>query len=267
MAIVFDGRTYAAEKEIKIKKKIKALGQKPTLVSILVGEDPASKLYVSLKQKAAERVGAKIEVVHLPASVSMNQFIKTIDKYNKDQNIQGIMIQLPLPSNLAPSTYTLVHSIAPEKDVDGLRDDSPYLHPTSKAVIEVINYAKSLLPSSYTLVPTVTVVGSTGMVGRPLTKELKKQGYKVIECDSKTKNLEKCTINSDIVISTTGKPNIIRGSMVKKGSIVIDVGSPKGDVLFDEVVKKAAFITPVPGGVGPVTITCLLENLLSASSP
>ncbi len=265
MAIVFDGRTFAAKKEIEIRDKIYRLNKTPRLVSILIGEDPASKLYVSLKQKAAGRVGAKVIIKKFPPNtVSMSRYIDTIKKLNEDKAVDGIMIQLPLPPKLKPMTTKLINLIAPEKDVDGLQDDSPYLHPTSKAVIEIINYAKSLLPNAYPLLPSIAVVGSTGMVGKPLVRQLKKLGYKTVECDSSTKNLKACTIKSDILVSATGKPGIIRGEMVKKGSIVIDVGSPQGDVLFSEVVKKAAFITPVPGGVGPVTITCLLENLILA---
>jgi methylenetetrahydrofolate dehydrogenase (NADP+)/methenyltetrahydrofolate cyclohydrolase len=173
------------------------------------------------------------------------------------------MIQMPLPGKLEEKRAEIVNVIHPEKDVDGLRKDSDYLHPTSKAVIDILHYAEGEL-SLKTGDSKVVVVGATGMVGAPLVHELKDEGYSVVECNSKTKNLTKEVLKGDVVISTTGIQGIIKEDMVKPEAIVIDVGSPRGDVNFYEVERKSAFITPVPGGVGPVTISCLLENLISA---
>jgi methylenetetrahydrofolate dehydrogenase (NADP+)/methenyltetrahydrofolate cyclohydrolase len=175
------------------------------------------------------------------------------------------MIQLPLPDKIQNYKLQILNEIDPAKDVDGLRSNSIFLHPTSKAVIEIIDMAKKDPNSPFkTGSLKVVVVGATGMVGTPLVKELKNEGYEVIECDTNTTDLRGQSLQADIVISCAGVPNLIMDDMVRSGAIVIDVGSPRGDVDFDLVVKIASFITPVPGGVGPVTISALLENLVSA---
>ncbi len=169
------------------------------------------------------------------------------------------MVQMPLPVELQKYKTEIIYKIKVDKDVDGMRQDSEFLHPTSKAVMEIINIAQKYLGKK----KRVCVVGSKGMVGAPLTKELKKEGYTVTEIGSKTLDVTKFIKSAEIVISATGKPGIIKPNMVTNGVIIIDVGSPHGDV-EPEVVKKASFFTPVPGGVGPVTISCLLDNLLQA---
>jgi len=265
MAIIFDGRAFAAQKRELLKSKIEPLGKKgaaPHLASVIVGDNPASLLYVGLKKKAAEQIGAKVDIYHLGNNTKKEELVDLIESLNKDASVHGIMIQLPLPQGLSGDKETIISQINPKKDVDGLRADSPFLHPTSKAVIEILNSAKTLLKRKPEL---VCVVGSSGMVGMPLVKELKKENYKVIECSSLTKNLREKTQDADVVVSTTGKENIIGAEDVKNQAIVIDVGSPKADVDFNKVLSKSAFITPVPGGVGPVTITCLLENLIAAA--
>ena len=267
MATIFDGRKFAAEKEITLQNRVlglKARGVYPKLASIIIGNDPASVLYVNLKKKAAEKTGAEVDIYNIPENSKVDDLTLLIDTLNTDKTVRGIMIQLPLPSPMSKFKNRIIESINPKKDVDGLRPDSEFLHPTSKAVIEIIdkakkdkNYVRKASPCK------VVVVGATGMVGTPLVKELKIEGYEVIECDSKTPDLQGLSLQADILVSTTGVPDIIKGDMVKNWAIVIDVGSPRGDVDFDSVVKKASFITPVPGGVGPVTIICLLENLIS----
>lgn len=253
MSIIFDGKTFASQREEKLKEKVRVLKEKgitPCLASILVGDNQASKLYVGLKKKAAERVGIRLEVF---------DSIDEIERLNKDKSVHGIMIQLPLPPELQDSKFQILDSIAPEKDVDGLRSDTKFLHPTAKAVIDIMNHALSLvtghrsLITDYRPLTTVCVIGERGMVGAPLVRELKRLGYTLV-----TRSEE-----ADILVSCTGVPGLIKPEMVKKGAIVIDVGSPRGDV-DPEVKEKAFFITPVPGGVGPVTITCLLENLIVA---
>lgn len=268
MATIFDGRAFAAQKEESLK--IRVLGLKtrlvyPKLASILVGTDQASTLYVNLKKKAAERIGAEVDIYKITKNSKLEDLIFLINTLNKDETVQGIMVQLPLPQPFVNCKLKIVNSIAPAKDVDGLKDDSPFLHPTSKAVIEIIDFAVSLPQFTVHSSPlTVCVVGATGMVGKPLARELREQKYEVLECNSKTSDLKGTTLQGDILVSVTGTPNIIKSDMVKPGAIVIDVGSPKGDVVFDEVSKVASFVSPVPGGVGPITITCLLENLISA---
>ena len=260
MTIIFDGRQFTAGKEKFLKKEVKRLlarGVHPKLASIIVGDDPASKLYVNLKKKAAQRIGAELEVRSRKSEVGYRSLIGEIRRLNGDKTIYGIMVQLPLPLNIRHHTLDIINSIQSNKDVDGLRKDSIYVHPTAKAVLQIIKFAGPRCPAA------VCVVGATGMVGTPLVRELRKKGYKVIGCNSKTKDLKSETLKADILVSATGSPGIISADMVKEGAVVIDVGSPRGDV-DPSIGIKASFITPVPGGVGPVTISCLLENLLDA---
>jgi len=252
MAIIFDGRKFASEKEEALILKVLALRQKsitPHLVSIIVGDDPASHLYVGLKKKAVERIGGEATIVSLSASTSLDKILEVIEFYNNDPEIHGIMIQLPLPKNLQDSKFKILNSISPVKDVDGLRDDSKFIHPTAKAVMDILDFANGGLDMSKKL--TCFVLGKDGMVGSSVVKEFKKKNYKFAE------KIE----DADILVSATGDPKIITEDMIKKDAIVIDVGSPVGDCDLD---IKASFVTPVPGGVGPVTISCLLENLIKA---
>jgi methylenetetrahydrofolate dehydrogenase (NADP+)/methenyltetrahydrofolate cyclohydrolase len=203
-----------------------------------------------------------LDIYFLTEKSTKDIVLTLIDSLNKDETINGVMIQMPLPENLKDNKAELIKSIDQEKDVDGLRENSKFLHPTSRAIIEIIDNAKSEINLKDDL--TYVVVGATGMVGAPLSKELKKKGLRVIECDNKTRDLKAQTLKADILVSATGVHDLIREDMVGNGVSIIDVGYPKGDVDFDTVSKKSSFITPVPGGVGPVTITCLLENLVEA---
>lgn len=260
--IIFNGKEFARKKELQLKKevnKLKKQGITPKLVSVLVGDNPASTMYVSLKKKAAERIGDILDVRNWKQDAGYGNLIEEIKKLNKDKSIHGIMVQLPLPADLKVHTKEVVEAIDPKKDVDGLRDDSPFLHATAKAIVQIIKVANADVSKK------VCVIGAHGMVGRPLVKELKREGYEVSECHSTTKDLKDRTLAADILVSATGQNNLIKVDMVKDGAIVIDVGSPKGDIDFESVSKRAAFITPVPGGVGPVTIVSLLDNLLIAA--
>ncbi|HKB88561.1 MAG TPA: bifunctional 5,10-methylenetetrahydrofolate dehydrogenase/5,10-methenyltetrahydrofolate cyclohydrolase [Patescibacteria group bacterium] len=264
MAIIFDGRKFAAEKEVALQIRVlglKTRGVHPKLASILVGKDLASELYVNLKKKAAERIGAEVDIYKISENSKLEDLKLLIKTLNEDEMVNGIMIQMPIPGKLGESKEEIVSEIDSEKDVDGLKEDSQFLHPTSKAIMEVLKVAERQLDRK---MKSVCVVGATGMVGKPLVKELKEENYEVIECNTKTPDLKAKTLETDVVVSVTGSQNIITGEMVKDGVVVIDVGSPQGDVDFASVSKKADFISPVPGGVGPVTITCLLENLISA---
>lgn len=249
MVIIFAGRKYAREKEEILKSKVLKLREKgivPKLVSILVGDDRASKLYVGLKKKAAERIGVEVEVVGLAAKSSVEEILQTIKRVNADEKVQGMIVQLPLPERLDQEKEKIINSIDPKKDVDGLREDSPYVHPTAKAILQIVKIAG---PAK-----TICVVGERGMVGSSLIKEIKKTKLQLVK-DSGV---------ADILVSATGQPNLITPDRVKTGAVVIDAGSPKGDV-DPAVALRANFMTPVPGGVGPVTISCLLENLIIAS--
>ena len=290
MTVYFDGKKFAVEKEEELKIKVAELkkrGITPKLTSIIVGDDQGSVLYQNLKKKAAERVGAILEIKKLRNEVSKNEIIEVICGINADKKVNGIMVQLPLPKSFSKQDKEIIiNAIDKNKDVDGLRIDSPFLHPTSKAVLEVLDYALDIVRLPCKVPPyKVCVVGATGMVGGPLTKELRIMNnelrdksihnrrpgeckrprnlqFEILEADSKTQNLSEFTRSADVLISCAGVSEIIKKDMVKDGVILIDVGAPVGDV-EKNAYEKASFVSPVPGGIGPVTICCLMENLIS----
>lgn len=258
---IFNGSEYAKKKEVELSKKVETIktgGVVPKLVSILVGVDPASILYSNLKKKAAERIGAEMEIKILDSEITSEEIILGIEKLNRDPKVHGVMIQMPLPKKLMKDKEKIINSIDSRKDVDGLRENSEFVPATVKAIVLIMREA-----SKY-LFDNVVVVGSTGMVGKPLVKLLRELEYKVVGVDIKTENIKEETLKADLIISATGKSGLIKSEMVKDGVAIIDVGAPKPDV-EPSVAKKASFITPVPGGVGPVTVVSLLENLLIAS--
>jgi len=259
MAIIFNGKDYAE------KKKLLLVNIVPHLATILIGDNPGSFLYTNLKKKFMESLGCQIDIYNLKETIKFEELKLLIKTLNEDETVHGIMIQMPLPAEIQNSKSDILNLINVNKDVDGLREDSKFLHPTSKAVLEILALA---IYETKIDVKSVCVVGATGMVGKPLVKEFKKLGYVVLEADENTgpKVLQSLTLQSDVVVSATGIMNLITPEMVREDVIVIDVGSPHGDVSL-EVRDKASFVTPVPNGVGPVTITCLAENLiLSAQS-
>lgn len=268
MAIIFDGKTYSLKKKELLRGGVTSLREKgiiPHLATILIGDDNASKIYVNLKKKFLEDMKCQVDIYNLPETVKFEEVELLIRTLNQDETVHGIMIQFPLPKKIENCKLDIVNLIAKNKDIDGLQDKSDYLHPTSKAVMEVLALA---IYETKIDVMTVCVVGSSGMVGKPLVKEFKRLGYIVLEADENTdrETLQGLSLQSDCIVSATGVMNIITPEMIREDSIVIDVGSPYGDVM-KEVSNKVSFITPVPGGVGPVTITCLAENLiLSAQS-
>lgn len=264
MAIIFDGRAYARKKEDELYHKILKLKVSPVMASILVGEDPASKLYVRLKKEAAARVGAQMDIYEFPADISPESLVREINRLNRDKTIKGIMIQLPLPGELEPKTAHIISHITPSKDVDGLREASPFMPATVRAVVSILGEAGKSVKISPDA--AVTVVGARGEVGSKLVDVLTKTGYEVVGLIRGLPDHEfkKETLSAKVLISATGSPEIITKDHVSKGAVVIDVGSPKGDVTHD-VHEVAGFVTPVPGGVGPVTVVSLLENLVEAS--
>jgi methylenetetrahydrofolate dehydrogenase (NADP+) / methenyltetrahydrofolate cyclohydrolase len=262
--------------------KLKAQGVEPCLAVILVGEDPASKVYVLNKKKACEYIGIKSLESRLPAETTTEQLLDAISKYNSDKSVHGILCQLPLPKHI-PETKIL-RSILPEKDVDcfhpfnvGLISigEVRFLPCTPAGVIELIKRG-----GFETSGADVVILGRSNIVGRPLSNMLDQRNMNatVTMLHTKTKNLkEKCKA-ADIIIAAIGKPEFLKGDMVKDGVVVIDVGINRvdapgtekgfklvGDVAFDEVKEKAAAITPVPGGVGPMTIAMLMMNTLTAA--
>lgn len=260
MTIIFDGKAFAKVKEIILKKKVSGLKTKPKLVSILVGNDDASILYTNLKKKAATRIGIKFEIKRLPEETSPQDIIKMIKELSGDKSVHGIMVQLPLPEKIKDTwKKKILQSISPKKDVDGLTKNSPFLPAAVKAVKEIVQFAIKDLP--YVGKKSV-VVGAKGNVGRGVVKELQKMNFKVTECDKDTRDFYAKLHEADLIVSATGVENLIKGEMLKEGAILIDVGSPKPEI--DSSNVRASFVTPVPGGVGPVTIVSLLENLVDS---
>lgn len=267
MAIIFDGKTYSLKKKELLRAGATLLREKgiiPHMATILIGDDSASSLYVDLKKKFIEEIGCQLDVYKLSSKVGMEEVQLLINTLNEDDTVHGIMIQFPLPSSLQNSKFEILNSISSNKDIDGLKDNSKFIHPTAKAVTEIMSLAVN---ETATEIKTVCVVGSDGMVGKPLVKQLSVLGYKVISADKDidTDTLQGLTLQSDAIISATGVINLIGPEIVKDGQILIDVGAPFGDI-SPQAEDKAGFLTPVPGGVGPVTITCLAENLLLAAS-
>lgn len=271
VAIIFNGKSFVSQKESDLIKEIERLRGKnivPKLTSILVGDNPASVLYLNLKKKKAEKVGVAVDILKFETSVRFDELIHEIRKLNRDNSVHGIMIQLPLPSIFSKSQRDkIINAIAKKKDVDGLREDSPYLTPTVKAVLSALKEASNLSlkkddPNKY----KVVVVGYKGFEGRKIFKVFKDMGYDVEGVDKKTEDLGLRTKSADVLISATGSRGLITKDMLKKGAVVIDVGAPHGDVKLKEVSEKVAFISPVPGGVGPMTIYYLLENLTAAAA-
>lgn len=269
-AHIFDGKRFAREKEIELEEKVASLRKKdisPKLASIVIGDIEGGKFYQNLKKKAAERVGGRIEIKNFDEKIKLAELIESIKNLNEDRSVHGIMVQLPLPKNLRHKTQDIIKAIAPEKDVDGMRDDSPYLAPVVKAILFALKEAtNNILRQPLKVAPyKVVVVGAKGFVGRKTVRVLEEMGYEVGGVDLEVSDLGRVTRKTDILITAVGKSSLIKESMVKKGVVVIDVGALKGDVDFDKVSKKASFVTPVPGGIGPVTISYLLENLVEAA--
>ncbi|MBI3396959.1 bifunctional 5,10-methylenetetrahydrofolate dehydrogenase/5,10-methenyltetrahydrofolate cyclohydrolase [Candidatus Woesebacteria bacterium] len=267
--IIFDGRLFAKEGEEKLRRAVLNLGKrgiKPKLVTILIGDNPGSVLYVNLKKKAAERIGAIAEVITLRSDIDEVGLRGIIKKYNFESSVHGIMVQLPLPTGLKDKTKEILNEIDSQKDIDGLRINSTFVPATVKAILMILEDAFRDLNIDKNKrekkIKKVVVVGSSGMVGAALVKLLAKLEYPVRGIDIETKEISEITKNADILVSATGVVGLVDVDMVKEGTIVIDVGSPYGDVDFENVSKKASFITPVPGGIGPVTILSLLDNLI-----
>lgn len=273
-AKIIDGKKTAQEIRAELKREIQNLKIKPELRVILIGNNPASQIYVKNKEKYASEVGIKSETIRLPEDITEEKLLKQIKKLNKDKHINGILVQLPLPSHI--NEFSVINAIAPEKDVDGftiynkglLSIGKPALTPcTPLGIIELLKQYKVNIASK-----NAVVIGRSNIVGKPMAQLLLNENATVTICHSKTKNLAEITANADILISAVGKPKFIGKKYVKKGATVIDVAMNRdtknnrwvGDVDFDNVSKVAKFITPVPGGVGPMTIAMLLKNTVQA---
>lgn len=276
--MIFEGKKLANEKEKVLQEQVKRLvgklGFAPKLVAILVGNNPASQIYLRLKGEAAQRIGIDFEKKEFPEDVDPQEVIAEIKRVNQDDRVWGIMVQLPLPkeSGIRNQELGILGTIAPAKDIDCLTPHNlgllamgqpKFLPATVRAVLTIIQNSRLAAKQAKFIIQNsnVVVVGRSNIVGKPLALILTNLGATVTVCHSKTKNLSDFIRKAEILISATGIPGLIKKEMVKKGAVVIDVGSPKGDVDFEEVKKVASFITPVPGGVGPLTVVSLLENL------
>ena len=272
--ILIDGKKAAAELREELKIEVSELKSKynkvPGLTVILVGEDTPSQIYVRNKEKSAKEVGLKSEVIKYPDTVEEKTVLNKIEELNKNESVSGILVQLPLPKHI--NKKKVIETILPSKDVDGF-------HPMN--VGNLSSGYESSIPCTplgcYLMIKKIepnlsgkkaVVVGRSNLNGKPMTQLLLKENCTVTITHSKTKDLKGECLKGDIIVAAVGIPELVRGDWVKKDAIVIDVGINKtekgivGDVAFDEVSKVAKALTPVPGGVGPMTIACLLKNTI-----
>lgn len=269
---LLDGKKVRDEILNDVRKEIECLDRKLELVVVQIGEDPASCVYVKQKEKMVCSLGCNFRHINLSENISEARLKDVIEALNYDENVDGIMVQLPLPKHL--NVERIVNSINPLKDVDGLCEENVYrlnndidgLFPcTPIGVIELLKYYNIEIKDK-----NVVVVGRSNLVGKPVRKLLENEGGIVTVCHSKTENPEQYTSKADILVVAVGKKGLITANMVKEGAVVIDVGINRidgklyGDVDFENVSKKCSYITPVPGGVGPMTIAMLGKNLLKA---
>mgnify|MGYP001471521349 CR=1 FL=1 len=266
------GKEVAEKFLTDINKKIKESKEKPGLAIVLVGNNPASEIYVNFKEKKAKEVGLYFERHNLDENVKQDELLKLIDELNQNKKIHGMIVQLPLPKHI--DEKLIVDSILPYKDADGftpvnlgnlVNDDNRLLPATARACMELIKSTGVKIEGK-----NAVVVGRSTIVGKPVSLLLLQENATVTLCHSRTKDLKEHCKNADILVAAVGKPKLIKKDMVKEGAVVIDVGINRtplglcGDVDFDNVKEVAGFITPVPGGVGPMTIAMLLDNTLKA---
>lgn len=273
-AKIINGKEMANRLLKEIATRVRALPTPPGLGVVLVGNSPASQTYIGMKQRACQRVGIGFKKIHLPKTATTKEVCAAITALNQDRSIHSILVQLPLPKQLEPTA--VIETIFPSKDVDGLHPRNagqlllgrPTVIPaTPRGIMKLIESTK-VEPTGKQAV----VVGRSAIVGKPISLLLLQQNCTVTMCHSQTTQLEHYTRTADILVVATGKPNLVTGEIVKPGAVVIDVGINRingilvGDVDFKSAGEVAGFITPVPGGVGPMTIACLLENVLKCYS-
>lgn len=274
MATLIDGKSLALEIREEVRKQVLSLIEKngitPHLAVILVGDNPASQSYVRGKENACKKAGILSTVIRVDASVTQEDLIKIVDQLNQDETVHGILLQLPIPKHL--NSEALIERISSSKDVDGftlknvalLTNGQPHLVPcTPLGIIRILKKYQIQIEGKHCV-----VIGRSQIVGKPMASLLLKENGTVTICHSRTTDLSTITKTADILVVAMGKPNMITGNFIKPGATVIDVGISKindemvGDVDFKSAEKVSGFITPVPGGVGPMTIACLLENTL-----
>ena len=276
-AQILDGKAIAADIRAGVKDKVASMvaagGRPPGLAVVLVGEDPASQVYVRNKRRSCEEVGFLSELHPLPASVTQDELLKLIDQLNARQEIDGILVQLPLPDQI--DEETVIERILPTKDVDGFHPYNvgrlvlrmPILRPcTPKGIMTMLQRTGQKLEGL-----DAVIIGQSNIVGRPMALELLAARCTITVCHSRTRELENKIRGADVLVAAVGRPRFVQGDWVKPGALVVDVGINRledgslcGDVDFESASRNAAWITPVPGGVGPMTVATLLENTLQA---
>ena len=277
MATIIDGKELSKKLKEQMKDRVAQMRQQgivPKLVVVLVGNNSASEVYVRNKHKACGEVGIESEVIKMPEETTQQELLDVVKGLNEDRTVDGILVQLPLPGQI--NEKVVLRSILPEKDVDGFHPvnvgllsigDDCYAPATPSGIIAMFKEYGIEIAGKHCV-----IIGRSNIVGKPMAALLLRHNAPVTVCHSKTKNLGELTRQADIVIVATGHRHTLTADMVKEGAVVIDVGMNRnelgklcGDVDFDEVKEKASFITPVPGGVGPMTITELLENTILAA--
>ena len=277
MATIIDGKELSKKLKEQMKDRVAQMRQQgivPKLVVVLVGNNRASEVYVRNKHKACGEVGIESEVIKMPEETTQQELLDVVKGLNEDRTVDGILVQLPLPGQI--NEKVVLRSILPEKDVDGFHPvnvgllsigDDCYAPATPSGIIAMFKEYGIEIAGKHCV-----IIGRSNIVGKPMAALMLQHDATVTICHSKTKNLGELTRQADIVIVATGRRHTLTADMVKEGVVVIDVGMNRnelgklcGDVDFDEVKEKASFITPVPGGVGPMTITELLENTILAA--
>lgn len=277
MATIIDGKELSKKLKEQMKDRVAQMRQQgivPKLVVVLVGNNSASEVYVRNKHKACGEVGIESEVIKMPEETTQQELLDVVKGLNEDRTVDGILVQLPLPGQI--NEKVVLRSILPEKDVDGFHPvnvgllsigDDCYAPATPSGIIAMFKEYGIEIAGKHCV-----IIGRSNIVGKPMAALLLRHNATVTVCHSKTQNLGELTRQADIVIVATGHRHTLTADMVKEGAVVIDVGMNRnelgklcGDVDFDEVKEKASFITPVPGGVGPMTITELLENTILAA--
>lgn len=269
MVEILDGKKLREKILDELKLKVESFTQKPSLVVILVGENPASKIYVNNKKKTAQNLGINSEVINYPSDITEQELLDKIEELNNDKNVTAILVQLPLPEHI--SKENVINAISPSKDVDGFTPynfgklfsgSEPVVYPcTPKGILLLLDEYGIKLEGKHAV-----IVGRSNIVGRPLSQMLLNRNATVTVCHSRSENLSDIIKTADIVVSAAGK-NVIKGEMLKSGCVVVDVGifkdengKTRGDVDFETASQVASYISPVPGGVGPMTIASLMLN-------
>lgn len=277
VAVIIKGNEVAEKKRAQLKEKVvklKEQGIVPGLAVILVGEDPASRSYVKGKEKGCEQVGIYSELIELPETITEERLLAEIDRLNGDDRINGILVQLPLPKHIEEKA--IIERISPEKDVDGFHPISvgrmmtgqdTFLPCTPHGILELVKETNLDISGKH-----VVVIGRSNIVGKPVGQLFLNENATVTYCHSKTRNIEELSKLADILIVAVGRPKMVTADYIKEGAVVIDVGVNRletgklcGDVDFDNVLDVAGYITPVPKGVGPMTITMLLHNTVESA--